>query len=224
MLQIDDAGWGCLIGGVVIGCYRIPESPDEHGWPCFVSGVISPRHFQNDDPEEPNRYARRRYLPAATEVIATCFARLKATPAEPVQIAPGPVLDGVQGWLSEAGYRWEAGRITGACHAQLAQAWQLHLAALGFSAGMDLLTNPARAGLFWWRQVQWLKGRGRPGGGPGPGTRPGLQDGLDRVSDLGLSPLQPGAGAGRARAAAKSARTGGRMMRNPAEDSADAES
>lgn len=158
MLQIDDAGWGCLVGGVVIGCYRIPEDPDAPEGACFVSGAISPAYFQNDDSEEPNRCARRRYLAAATETVTTCFARLKATPVEPVQIAPGPVLDGVQGWLSEAGYRWQAGRITGACHAQLAQAWQLHLAELGFSAGIDLLTNPERAGLFWWRQVQWLKG------------------------------------------------------------------
>ena len=27
MLQIDDAGWGCLVGGVVIGCYRMPPEP-----------------------------------------------------------------------------------------------------------------------------------------------------------------------------------------------------
>lgn len=158
MLEIDEAGWGCLVGGVVIGCYRIGENPDAQEGPCFVSGVVGPYYFQNDDSEEPNRCARRRYLAAATETVATCFARLKATPAEPVQIAPGPVLDGVRSWLSEARYCWQPGRITGAWHAPLAQAWQLHLAELGFSAGIDLLTNPERAGLFWWRQVQWLKG------------------------------------------------------------------
>ena len=158
MLQIDEAGWGCLVGGVVIGCYRIGENPGVQEGPCFISGVVGPCYFQNDDPGEPNRYARRRYLAAATEAVATCFARLKAIPAEQVQTAPGPMLDSVRSWLSEAGYRWQAGRIGGARHAQLAQAWQLHLAELGFSAGIDLLTNPERAGLFWWRQVQWLKG------------------------------------------------------------------
>lgn len=158
MLQIDEAGWGCLVGGVVIGCYRIGNNPHAQEGPCFVSGVVGPYYFQNDDAEEPNRCARRRYLAAAREVVATCLARLKATSVEPVQIAPSPALDGVRSWLSEGGYRWQAGRIRGACHAQLAQAWQLHLAEVGFSAGIDLLTNPERAGLFWWRQVQWLKG------------------------------------------------------------------
>jgi hypothetical protein len=91
-------------------------------------------------------------------VVATCFARLKATRAEPVQVGTGPALDGVRGWLTKASYAWQIGRSTGTCRTQLAQAWQLHLAELGFSTGIDLLTNPERAGLFWWRQVQWLKG------------------------------------------------------------------
>ncbi len=142
----------------MIGCLRLPEDSNAQTGASFVSEVVSPCYFQNDDPEAPHRYARRRYLAAAAEVVATCFARLNATPAEPVQVGAGPALDGVRSWLTAGGYRWQTDRMARACRTQLAEAWQLHLAELGFSAGIDLLTNPERAGLFWWRQVQWLKG------------------------------------------------------------------
>ena len=55
MLPFDDAGWGCLVGGVVIGCYRVPPDPAPGAFQQggeFVSGVIAPSYFQNDDAEE----------------------------------------------------------------------------------------------------------------------------------------------------------------------------
>ena len=160
MLQIDAAGWGCLVGGVVLGCYRVPDpaaGAAQVGGE-LVSGVVAPGYFQNDDAEEPNRYLRRRYLDAAAQVAATCLARLKTTPDEEVAICSGHVLDGVRGWLTSEGYRWHAARITGALQEQVEATFQLHLAELGFNVGYDLLTERDRAGLFWWRQIQWLKG------------------------------------------------------------------
>ena len=120
--------------------------------------MIAPCYFQNDDAEEPNRYARRRYLDAAAQVASTCLARLKATPTEEVAVCSGHVLDGVRAWLTAQGYRWHAVRITGALQDQVERAFQLHLAELGFNVGYDLLTDHERAGLFWWRHIQWLKG------------------------------------------------------------------
>lgn len=158
MLQIDDAGWGCLVGGVVIGCYREPPEHAPQTGGEFVSGVVAPGYFQNDNAEEPNRYARRRYLEEAAQIAATCLARLKATPAEEVAICSGHVLDGVRGWLTSHGYHWQVARITGVLQEQAERAFQLHLAELGFNVGYDLLTDHDRAGLFWWRQIQWLKG------------------------------------------------------------------
>ena len=170
MIQIDDAGWGCLVGGVVVGCYREPPEAGSHTGGEFVSGVIAPSYFQNDDADEPNRYARRRYLEEAAQIAATCLARLKATPAEKVAtvaaqnrrcsagVCTGHVLDGVRGWLTSQGYHWHVARITGPLQEQVETAFQLHLAELGFNVGYDLLTDHERAGLFWWRQIQWLKG------------------------------------------------------------------
>ena len=39
MIQIDDAGWGSLVGGVVVGVYRTTTGE-------FTHGVVAPRFFQ----------------------------------------------------------------------------------------------------------------------------------------------------------------------------------
>ena len=157
MLWISGAGSGCLIGGVVIGCYReLPEAAS-HVDAEFVSGMIAPGYFQNDDPEEPDRYTRRRYLAVAAQVVAVCLGRLKATLAEEVAICSGHVLEGVRAWLTTQGYHWQVARSS-AIREPVGAAFHRHLAELGFNISHDLLADYARAGLFWWRQIQWLKG------------------------------------------------------------------
>ena len=164
MLQIDDAGWGCpgrRRGGRLLPACRLNPRParSSRGGE-FVSGVIAPSYFQNDDAEEPNRYARRRYLDAAAQVASTCLARLKATPTEDVAVCSGHVLDGVRAWLTAQGYRWHAARtpalhlpvcagasVTGALQDPGRRApsnctWL----SFGFNVGYDLLTDHERAG------------------------------------------------------------------------------
>jgi len=41
-IQIDDAGWGCLLLGVLIGAYRVETGE-------FAFGEIAVEHFQNED-------------------------------------------------------------------------------------------------------------------------------------------------------------------------------
>ena len=151
MIEIDDAGWGCLIGGVVIGCYR-----SETG--AFAAGQIAPAYFQNDDPEQPGLYRRKAYLAQAAAVVAVCLRELSATPAEPVRICRGCVLDGVRAWLTSAGYRWQTAKITGPLQELVERELQARLAELGFQVSYEQLTDRRQAGLFWYRQVEWLKG------------------------------------------------------------------
>ena len=151
MLQIDDAGWGCLVGGVTVGCYRVETTE-------FVAGTVAPAYFQDADPHEPNHFHRQDYRHAAAHVVEVCLAQLKATPAEPVAIGSGYVLDGVCAWLTAQGYRWQAAKITEPLQELVGCAFQAHLAGLGFNVSFDLLTDPNKAGLLWWRQIQWLKG------------------------------------------------------------------
>jgi hypothetical protein len=151
MIQIDDAGWGCLVGGVVIGCCRVETGE------C-AAGLVPPTYFQDNDPDEPGHFRRKDYLHAAAHVVEVCLAQLKATPAEPIAICSGYVLNGVRAWLTAQGYRWQADKITGPLQELVERAFQAHLAELGFNVGFDRQTDHTKAGLFWWRQVQWLKG------------------------------------------------------------------
>lgn len=151
MIEIDDAGWGCLIGGVVIGCYR-----SETG--AFAAGQIAPAYFQNDDPEQPGLYRRKAYLAQAAAVVAVCLQELSATPAEPVRICRGCVLDGVRAWLTSEGYRWQTAKITGPLQELVERELQARLAELGFQVSYEQLTDRRQAGLFWYHQVEWLKG------------------------------------------------------------------
>ena len=164
MIVIDAAGWGGLIGGVVLGCYR-----GESG--AFGAGQIAPQFFQNDDPEQPDLYRRQAYLAQAAAVGALCLQKLGAGPAEPVRIGRGAGLAGVCAWLTSAGYRWQTapppaqtgrGRAGasggGPLPALVERELQAHLTEFGFRISSQELTDRRQAGLFWYHQVEWLKG------------------------------------------------------------------
>jgi hypothetical protein len=151
MLRIDDVGWGCLVGGVTVGCYRVETAE-------FVAGTVAPAFFQDDDPDEPGHFRRKDYLNAAAHVVEVSLAQLKATPAEPAAICSGYVLDGVRAWLTAHGYQWQTAKIAGPLHELVERAFQAHLVGIGFNVSFDLLTDHNKAGLFWWQQVRWLKG------------------------------------------------------------------
>lgn len=150
MIQIGSAGWGNLVGGVVIGCYRTETG-------AFAAGVVGPAYFQDDDPQEPGRYRRRAYLAEAARVTAGCLAHLGATPAEPVAVAPDYVLESVRARLTAQGQHWQVARRAGPLAELVARAGQAHLAELGCAVSWELLTDRSKGGLCWWRQIQWLK-------------------------------------------------------------------
>ncbi len=151
MIVIDDAGWDCLIGGVVLGCYRVESG-------AFAAGQIAPQFFQNDGPEQPDLYRRKVYLAQAAAVSAICLQQLAATVAEPVQIGRSPGLDGVRAWLTSQGYCWQTARITGLLPELVKRELQARLAEYGYAVSYEQLTDRRQAGLFWYHQVAWLKG------------------------------------------------------------------
>ena len=169
MIVIDDAGWDCLIGGVVIGCYRVESG-------AFAAGQIAPQFFQNDGPEQPDLYRRKAYLAQAAAVSAVCLQQLAATVAEPVQIGRSHGLDGVRVWLTSQGYRWQTARtpalhlpvcvpgfagyasVTGLLSELVKRELQARLAEYGYAVSYQQLADRRQAGRFWYQQVEWLKG------------------------------------------------------------------
>jgi hypothetical protein len=144
-VQIDDAGWGCLVGGMAIGCYRVGTGEFEHG-------LVAPRFFQG------RAWEGRAYLAEAAEVAAGCLARLAVSSEEPVEVCSGWALEGIRRWLDERGYAWTSAKIRGPLQEQVERAFWRYLTSLGFEVDFDLATDPTRRGLFWWQQVAWLKG------------------------------------------------------------------
>ncbi len=151
MIQINYAGWGSLVGGLVLGCYRFETD-------AFAAGLIESEFFQNSDRQDPNRFSRKAYLAEAVRVTATCLQQLQPTVDEPLAVSSGYPLTGMHDWLTEAGYTWQIGAANTHLQALLAEELQRHLAELGLHVSLDLLTDPKKAGLLWWVQVRWLKG------------------------------------------------------------------
>ena len=48
--------------------------------------------------------------------------------------------------------------IEGSLQEQVERAFWEHLRDVGFRVDYELYADPTRRGLFWWRQVAWLKG------------------------------------------------------------------
>ena len=145
MIQIDDAGWGCVVGGVLIGVYR--DGTDE-----FTYGLVAPRFFQGQ------AFAAKAYMAEGGVQVAVCFDHLQVRADEEILCCTGYVLDGVCEWLAEHGYIVKRGKITGRLQDRIEGALQEYLAGLGFVVDYATLTAPDKKGLFWWKQVAWLKG------------------------------------------------------------------
>lgn len=143
MIQIDDAGWGCLIGGVLIGAYR-PETDE------FACGLIDVRFFQ--DPA----FRGREYLAEGARIAQGLLSELSSPTDETVEVCTGHVLDGIKAMLQDEGRDWRAEKIEGPLQEKIETALVEHLAQIGFHIDYDTLTKTH--GLAFYKAVEWLHG------------------------------------------------------------------
>ena len=135
-IQIDDAGWGCMIGGVLIGCYRV-ETGEFYAWPIPVD------RFQG------GAFSSRDYLSVAWVCAQAGLATLKREVSEPVQVCQGWVNQEIRRHLGVPG-----SKITGPFQARIEQALLDYLHGLGFPyAG-----STEEYGKLFFESVRWLKG------------------------------------------------------------------
>ena len=142
-VQIDDAGWGCLIGGVLIGAYRVETQE-------FVCGEIPVQLFQD------GAFACKDYLRGGATVVEQIFQQLEVPADEPVEVCRGYVLDGIREWLSEEGYNWIPAKIEGPLQSLIEGALLQKLQGLGIKVDYETLTK--KQGLLFWHCLRWLKG------------------------------------------------------------------
>jgi hypothetical protein len=142
-VQIDDAGWGCLLGGVIIGVYRVETG--QYAW-----GEVPVESFQGA------AFARKEYLGEAARLAARLFEELDVQAGEPVEICSGYVLGGVREWLSASGYRWQQIKVEGPLQTLAETTLLQRLRQIGLD-GLDYETLE-KHGLLFWLCLRWLKG------------------------------------------------------------------
>jgi hypothetical protein len=92
VIEIDDSGWGDLIGGVVIVLRRMET--DEH-----YSDEIPSELFKQDE------FKYKIYLRYATQVILEGLDSLDVSKSEEIHICKGYIFDQAKDILRELGYR-----------------------------------------------------------------------------------------------------------------------
>jgi len=146
MICIDHAGWGMLIGGLVIGVYDSESGRFEHG-------VIPPECFQDQ------AFEQEAYQQEAARLIAEIFWRLQVGNDTPIQCGAGYVLNQAEETLRESGYTVQRTKVIDPLKYLLSIELQMYLRQLGFEIDRETLTNHAEYGRTrWWLQVKWLKG------------------------------------------------------------------
>ena len=99
VVEVDDSGWGDLLGGVVIVMRRVDT--DE-----FFSDEIPIELFQLE-------FKYKIYLRKAIEIILNGIDQLKIKNTEPIHICTGYVFTDASETLNELGYRVVEAKIVG---------------------------------------------------------------------------------------------------------------
>ena len=117
IIEIDDAGWGCPIGGVIIGGLKNSR---------FSYRVIPLEIFREHD-------LRKNELPKAVlAAVKDLLKDLKYNPEEDlIHICRGSIFSSTRAWLTEMNYNWEPWKIVSKLQDLVEGAMDLHLISLG---------------------------------------------------------------------------------------------
>jgi len=144
MLEMDDAGWGSLVGPTIVGVRRVETNE-------FVWEELPMAAFQG------SACAHKVYLDEAVEAAQRALARLNAQPgAEPIAVCQGYVLSRVRRQLTATGWDVRAVRIVGPLQEQVEAAFAVRLEEItGLALEAEVLAAPPR---LFYACLKWLKG------------------------------------------------------------------
>ncbi|MFX1562206.1 MAG: isopentenyl phosphate kinase [Promethearchaeota archaeon] len=138
-IQIDDAGWGDPVGGVIIGIYRVETEE-------FLSREIEVTHFQS-----PN-FAKKTFLARGLEIALKALQCFTVETDEPIEICRGVVLDGVREGLTKRGYNVIPTKIEGRLQELVEARFVTALAKLGIP-DIPIVSGKER----FFRQLEWVQ-------------------------------------------------------------------
>lgn len=100
VIQIDDAGWGDLVGGCLLGFLRRETGE-------YIVKLIDVSHFR------PPNFIKKTYLKEALRLAKDALEELSVTKEELIEICTGSVLSEIRLTLMEEGYNVKPTRIEG---------------------------------------------------------------------------------------------------------------
>ncbi|GAB6087841.1 hypothetical protein [Alkaliphilus crotonatoxidans] len=93
MIQIDDAGSGSLLGGTIIGAYRVET--DEYYYDVIPLGFYQGEPFQ-----------KKEYINYVVEIVKKLFDQLRVTKDEKIEVCRGYMFEALNKWLKEEQYHF----------------------------------------------------------------------------------------------------------------------
>lgn len=100
VIEVDDSGWGDLIGGAVIVMRRV-ETNEKY------MGEISPELFKDEE------FKYKTYLRYTTQIILDGIDTLSVLKTEPIHICTGYIFEHAKDTLKELGYKVTEVKIEG---------------------------------------------------------------------------------------------------------------
>jgi len=143
-ILVDDAGWGDLLGGVVIGCYR--TETDE-----FLYRVVDIQFFK--DPA----FDEKHYLDETSRLIQEMVAELNCDKSEPIQLCTGYVLSHAVYELRQLGFNVSTGKITGKLQVLAEQAFLDELRKIGYEPLLNREANRRMRAKSFYDMLNWMK-------------------------------------------------------------------
>ncbi len=137
---IDDAGWGDLILGVVIGALELPAHR-------YMERRIPVAYFQ------PPRFERQEYLTKTVSIIQEIIEVMQADKTTRFQVCSGYVLSAARDFLEEQGYQVEKIEVTGELQRRVEQGFTRWCTEVGVPP--EVLSPESGKNRFW-ALLEWV--------------------------------------------------------------------
>jgi len=144
-IQIDDAGWGSLVGGVLIGACREESPKTQHAF-----REVPVAYFQGP------AFAQKHYLQQGLACAKELMEELRVPFDEPVHVCTGYVLEAVRAGLRAEGYQVIPSKIGDPLQTLIEQELLDRVTGLGVETDLEILTT--KQGLYFWQCLRWVKG------------------------------------------------------------------
>ncbi|WXG43547.1 MAG: hypothetical protein WED04_05820 [Promethearchaeati archaeon SRVP18_Atabeyarchaeia-1] len=142
MLEIDDAGWGDMVEGVVLGYLRVETG-------TFFSKLIDVKFFKQP------YFKEKKYLDEAVRLTRDALQELKVEKSEEIRICTAAVLEKVRETLSKEGYKVVPAKIVGELQFRVEGAFIDRLEGLGVPKG-SVPFEPGKERFY--AQLRWIHG------------------------------------------------------------------